>query len=607
MRFSHALAFALLISCFPSLSCAEGSLAARVHAATAAQQQAALKQAVTVPAPSFERAESTESSENSERGKAESLQVPPLTLTSPQTTRQQDSADISPPHRGPHAARSTQTRRINVADWLNKSPEASSTGSLELTAPRPAPILEQAAREPQTNSTISSRRQTTGRFTSPVESSEHEQPPAKATAEPDGTAILILPLDEGTSGGVASSTDQEVGTNTQDEPAILSADDVKASEPLNVDDSPQTRSTETEATDEDGATQLVQEPEDEDEEPASSAPRPVIRKNFSPQMLRLRDRIRSCLMYYYQRPENIAQRSPWGIMHSLIAFGVDTEILAGNQRVNAIGWLCYNRPCRGMQLLHLEDGYVTPRNGPGYQGHEGQLLSMLALSRVKSTYPMRVEGKLFTVEDLIEYEKWTCRPRTELTFKLIGLSHYLPSDATWESKWGEQWSIPRLIREELTQPINGSTCGGTHRLIGYSMAVKVRQKRGEPIDGQWLRAEKYVDAYHKYVIKLQNRDGSFSTSWLKQRDSSGEIDRRIQTTGHILEWLAFSLPEDELTDPRIVAAVNYLNNAMLSNRARQWEIGPRGHALCALALYNERVFGDKPGQRREMLARRIKR
>ncbi len=321
-------------------------------------------------------------------------------------------------------------------------------------------------------------------------------------------------------------------------------------------------------------------------------------------MLRLRDRIRSCLMYYYQRPESVAKRSPWGVMHSLISFGVDTEVLAGNQRVNAIGWLCYNRPCNGMQLLQLEDGRVAPKNGPGYQGHEGQLLSMLALSRVKSTYPIRVEGQDFTVQDLIEYEKWTCRPKSELTFKLIALSHYLPSDATWTSKWGEEWDIPRLIREELAQPINGTTCGGTHRLIGYSMAVQVRRKRGEPIDGQWLRAEKFVDAYHKYAIKLQNRDGSFSTSWLKHRDDSGEIDRRIQTTGHILEWLVFSLPAEELTDPRVVAGVSYLNNALLSNRTRDGEIGPRGHAVRALALYNERVFGDKPGQRRAMLARR---
>ena len=124
------------------------------------------------------------------------------------------------------------------------------------------------------------------------------------------------------------------------------------------------------------------------------------------------------------------------------------------------------------------------------------------------------------------------------------------------------------------------------------------------MDGQWLRAKKFLDKYHKYAISLKNRDGSFSTNWLKGRDASGDIDRRIQTSGHILEWLVFSLPENELTDPRLVHAVNYLSTVMLNYRQKDWEIGPRGHALRALALYNERVFGDKPGDRRALLARR---
>ncbi len=331
---------------------------------------------------------------------------------------------------------------------------------------------------------------------------------------------------------------------------------------------------------------------------------PKPKKHFSRQMLQLRDRNRSCLMYYYQRPESVTKRSPWGVLHAMIAFGVDSELQMGRQRVNAIGWLCYNRPCRGLKLMHFDGKFPVPRLGPGYQGHEGQLLSMLALSRVKPSYPMRVDGHDLTVQDLIEYEKWTCRSKTELTFKLIALAHYLPSDATWTSKWGERWSIPRLIQEELAQPLNGACCGGTHRLIGQSMAIKVRQKRGEPVNGQWLRAKKYVDSYHKYVIRLQNRDGSFSTSWLKKRDGSGDIDRRIQTTGHILEWLVFSLPENELTDPRIVRAVSFLSTSMLKYRQNDWEIGPRGHALRALALYNERVFEEKPGQRRALLAKR---
>ena len=53
-------------------------------------------------------------------------------------------------------------------------------------------------------------------------------------------------------------------------------------------------------------------------------------------------------------------------------------------------------------------------------------------------YPMRVDGHDFTVADLVEYEKLTCRPKSELTFKLIGLAHYLDSDATWTSEMGRE-------------------------------------------------------------------------------------------------------------------------------------------------------------------------
>ena len=336
--------------------------------------------------------------------------------------------------------------------------------------------------------------------------------------------------------------------------------------------------------------------------PATSATKPA--KTFSPEMTRLRNRIRTCLSYYYQHATSIDERSPWGVMHSLIAFGVDTELVAGNKRVNAIGWLCYNRPCKGMTLMTVKDGQLIMReNGPGYQGHDGQLLSMLALSGVKSNYPIRVEGHEFTVADLVAFEQLQCKPKSELTFQLIGLAHYLPSDTTWEDKSGGEWSVSRLIREELAQSIDSAACGGTHRLIGLSMAVKTRQKRGEPMDGEWLRAQKFTTSYQQHAFKLQNRDGSFSTSWLAKRDDSGDIDRRIQTSGHILEWLIFSLPEKNLTDPRMVKGISYLTNVLMDND-RDWEIGPRGHALRALALYNERVFGDKPGERRELLARR---
>ena len=311
------------------------------------------------------------------------------------------------------------------------------------------------------------------------------------------------------------------------------------------------------------------------------------------------------MQIYFREPLGTAEYSPWGIMHALIAFGVDSEIYAGDRKVNAIGWLCYNGAGRGMQMMYVDKGKLRVRQGPGYQGHEGQFLAMLAQSRVKKDFPIKVDGKNFTVADLIEMEKDTCRTKTELTFKLIALSHYLDLDTTWKNDLGEDWDIPRLIREELAQPIIGVACGGTHRMTGFSYAVNKRMRSGEELDGQWLRAKKFVDAYHDYIFRLQNPDGSFSTKWFAGREDFGEIDRRLQTTGHMLEWLVYSLPDDQLDDPRVLKTVNYLINLMEEGARirKKWEIGPRGHAIHALAIYDERRFGDKPGRRDEVLAK----
>jgi hypothetical protein len=65
--------------------------------------------------------------------------------------------------------------------------------------------------------------------------------------------------------------------------------------------------------------------------------------------------------------------------------------------------------------------------------------------------------------------------------------------------------------------------------------------------------------------------------------------------------LAHSLPDEQLADPRMIRAVDYLTNLLWENRHRNWDIGARGHAIHALALYDERMFGGQPGRRTEQL------
>jgi hypothetical protein len=312
------------------------------------------------------------------------------------------------------------------------------------------------------------------------------------------------------------------------------------------------------------------------------------------QLMSLRTRLRNVLKGYYRKQLNSRDNDPWEVMHGMLAYGVHSRIRQGGPRgepVTSVGWLCYNKPCKNLNLLYVSPkGEVRAKYGVGLQGHLGQLLAMLAQCRVSEEYPIRVGKRQFTIKDLIESEKKTCYPKSELTFKLIAFQYYVDLNDEWENDQGVAFDIPRVIREELAQPIRGAACGGTHRLSSLSLTVKTRVRRGEPLDGDYARAADFVERYHQYAFKLQNRDGSLSTNWFRGRGDDSDINRRIKTTGHILEWLCYSLSDEELRQPKTIAAVTYLTNLMYSNYDNEWEVGPMSHATHALLLYDERVF-----------------
>ena len=316
----------------------------------------------------------------------------------------------------------------------------------------------------------------------------------------------------------------------------------------------------------------------------------------SSRLQRLRVRIAQTLATYQRRPMNTSHHSPWEIMHGFVGFGIPTKIRVGGPRgelVNAIGWTNSGGRCRGQVMLTLRDGRPHALYGVGLQGHSAQYLAILAQCRVSAKSPLLLGGKNFTVADLIEDEKLNCRSGTELTFALIGLAHYLPTDAVWRSSDGEMWSLERLMEEELRQPIRTAPCGGTHRLFSLAYGCQRRLKATGQLDGVYRRANTYVREYQSLTLqRLQNRDGSFSTEWFKYPDNrDDDIDRKVQTTGHILEWLVASLDQEKLYENRIIAAAEFVATALAREPGRNWKDGPLGHALHSLSIYQERVWG----------------
>ncbi|HUS40183.1 MAG TPA: hypothetical protein VMX74_12080 [Pirellulales bacterium] len=333
-------------------------------------------------------------------------------------------------------------------------------------------------------------------------------------------------------------------------------------------------------------------PEDEtsttDESTAPSA-EPLL----PPHVQRLRTKVETALDIYRDKTLNTREHCHWSLMHSLIAYGVEKQVRIGGPNgkpVNAIGWICYNYPCRGKDLFYLQGDNIRGKRGPGQQGHEGQFLAMVAQSRVKIDYPMKIDGRDLTILDLVRSEMATCKAGTELTFKLIGLAHYLDVDNTWKSDDGTSWDIEKLVREELKQPINGAACGGAHRLYGLAYGVYKCQKNQGSVAGDFERAERFLKKYHEYAFHLQNRDGSFSTEFFEGRGFDPDLKKRMLTSGHITEWLSFSLPKEQLYRPEMLKAIDYLANMLIRDKHREWEVGPLGHTLHALNTYHQRAL-----------------
>jgi len=323
-----------------------------------------------------------------------------------------------------------------------------------------------------------------------------------------------------------------------------------------------------------------------------TGPQPPQTRRFT----RLRTLIADTLATYQRRPLNTTHNTPWEVMHGFVAFGIPTQVRVGGPTgglVNAIGWTNMGGRCRGQVMLAAVGDRLVAQKGIGVQGHSAQYLAILAQCRVAVNSPISIQSKSFTVADLVEEEKLSCKSKTELTFALIGLAHYLPNDAEWQSRDGKSWSLEKLVAEEIEQPIRGAPCGGTHRLFGLAYGCQRRLRATGTLDGHYARADKFVRDYQNFTLtKLQNADGSFSTEWFKYpADREDDIDRKVQTTGHILEWLVASLDQDALYQPRVVAAVEFLATALARQPSREWKIGPMGHALHALTIYQERAWG----------------
>lgn len=318
----------------------------------------------------------------------------------------------------------------------------------------------------------------------------------------------------------------------------------------------------------------------------------------------LASRLDAELEYTFQRPLDLTQQATWQILHGALAFQREFQVIdATGKSVSAVDHLLGGGAMNGwdIQLVpsaHRETPGIRALLDPGSksgQGHRDQWFAVLSQCDLPPDEPIKIHGQALTMADFVHQVQQDV-PRNleqEYSWTLIGLTAYLPTSAKWTASDGKTWSIEQLVQIELDQDLHNSACGGTHRLIGLTMALNRHLAQGGALEGVWKEVDTLVQDSIARARELQNPDGSFSVNYLHRPGKSADLAQDLGATGHMLEFLTLAMTQEQLAEPWVERSVAHMCELFAQTRDIPLECGALYHAAHGMVLYRQRMFGQR--------------
>ena len=339
-------------------------------------------------------------------------------------------------------------------------------------------------------------------------------------------------------------------------------------------------------------------PQDEPVQPDTPAPSASDgNRSPGPVPTSLKDRIDAALENARQRPL-MTTHAFWTIFHGILGLGLDATLLNPDtgQHVKAIDLVCDGGPIRGMEFVPTPDGIdVRTMIGTGVgQGHQDQFVAEMVQRGLRADRPFRINGRQYTFADFLRESRAhaSVTKDQELSWTMLIIGQHFGTDAAWTNAAGEQLTFEDLVRYEVHQPVESAACGGTHRLFGLTWVYHKHRAHGGQPAGVWQEVVAKLDHYKRVARQTRNPDGSLSTSYLSGSANSPDVQARIGSWGHVIEWLSLALSDEELAEPWMQEAVNHLVLAILGSRTDPIDNGAFYHAIHGLAIYRARVFHE---------------
>jgi hypothetical protein len=318
----------------------------------------------------------------------------------------------------------------------------------------------------------------------------------------------------------------------------------------------------------------------------------------------VREQVTEALRLAFARRLNTREHGAWQIVHGCIPFRDEFLIEHEGHTLPALKFLLTGGEVTGWELepgvklasLQGRRGWRSPvRPGSSTaQGHADQWLGYLASCRLPAETPIVIQKETFTLAEGLAQMEYDVphNVENEYSWTLMALAAYRPHNYSWTASDGREWNVARIVEIELEQDVFDSACGGAHRMVGLAMAYqRWRREQGERT-GIWEKLEQRLNDTVADVKAFQHPDGTLSSDSFLRPFKSADLGQEIAAGGHVLEFLAVQLTDEQLREPWVTRAV--LSQCRLLRAANHHNLhcGALYHAASALRLYHERMFGD---------------
>ena len=297
---------------------------------------------------------------------------------------------------------------------------------------------------------------------------------------------------------------------------------------------------------------------------------------------------------------NTEINAAWQIMHGAICYGRQLEVDTPDRgRVAALDYAFSGGQIDGFELmLGSEPLLSTGRVGlkarlePGSytgQGHVDQWLAIFAMADLPLDTPVEQSGQTLTLLDWARQAQYDASRNAldEFSWTLIAMTHYFPDEPTWQVADGTL-SWERLVEAELTYDLDQSPCGGTHRLAGIARALRAKQQLGLADSPVWQQAQALVDQCLARAKEQRSADGGLSSQYFSRPGVTADLSAELASSGHVLEFIALSSSEEELSAPWIELAALRLCEVLERTQHVELDCGGLYHALNGLRIYQQR-------------------